>query len=274
MAVSCSTLGCFLVLRRMAMLGDAISHAVLPGIVLAFLWAGDRNPFFMLLGASIVGLLTTFLIQTLQSSLKVQADAAIGLIFTAFFSVGVILIARLGGNLDLDMDCVLFGEIAYAPFNQWLLANGASLGPRAVWVMGGVLLFIGLVVSLGYRALLVSSFDERFAAAAGLSVLFWHYALMGMVSISTVAAFESVGAILVLTFLIAPAATAYLLSKSLQQMLLLAALFGAIASPMGYLLALYVDVSVSGAMGVVSGLMFMSVFLLKSLGGFGAKKGR
>ncbi|TAF35209.1 MAG: metal ABC transporter permease [Cytophagales bacterium] len=263
-AASCSILGSFLVLRRMAMLGDAISHAVLPGIVMAYFYTGDRNPLAMLVGAVLIGLLTTFLIQTLQSSLKVQADAAIGLIFTAFFSVGVLLISRFGHNLDLDMDCVLFGEIAYTPFNRWTLENGLYLGPKAVWTMGSALLLIVLFVWFGYRALLVSSFDEKFAAVAGLSVYFWHYALMAMVSVSTVAAFESVGAILVLVFLISPAASAYLFTKNLLQMIFLGCFFGVLASPLGYWLALVIDASVSGCMALVSGTIFMLCLLFKS----------
>ncbi len=130
-ACSCSLLGCFLVLRRMAMIGDAISHSVLPGIVIAFLISGSRDSFFMMLGASVIGLLTVFLIQWFNQS-GVQSDASIGVVFTALFALGVLLVSVFTRQVDLDLDCVLYGEIIQVPW-ETIQAFGIDIGPKAVW---------------------------------------------------------------------------------------------------------------------------------------------
>ncbi len=255
-AISCGLLGCFLILRQMAMVGDAISHAVLPGIVAAFLFSGSREPLVVLLGAGSVGLLTTFLIEWLHRRGGLQSDASIGVIFTWLFALGVILISVFAQQIDLDQDCVLYGEIIYVPLDQWVLADGTLLGPRTLWVMGSVLGMILLFIGWGYKELLVTTFDPAYAAAVGISTTLWHYLLMGYVSLTTVAAFESVGAILVVAFLIAPAATAYLLTDQLPKMLALAALAGVLSATGGYYLAAWLDGSVAGAMATVAGLLF------------------
>lgn len=254
-AGSCGLLGCFLILRRMALVGDAISHAVLPGIVIAFLFSGSRAMLPMLVGAAALGLLTAFLIQTLHERAGVQQDASIGITFTSLFALGVVLVSALAGHVDLDQECVLYGEIAYTPWDL-LVVGGRELGPRPTWILGTVFLLDLALVGLLFKELKLCSFDPQMAACLGINVSLVHYLLMGAVSLSTVAAFESVGAILVVAMLIVPAATAYLLTDRLEAMLALSVGVGAASSLGGYLLAQRLDASIAGCMTVVAGLLF------------------
>ncbi|RNI28410.1 metal ABC transporter permease [Rufibacter immobilis] len=260
-AICCSLLGCFLILRRMAMVGDAISHAVLPGIVLAFLFSGSREIWTMLIGAAALGVVCTFLIEFLHKKVNVQADASIGVTFTWLFALGIILISVYAGQVDLDQDCVLYGEIAYVPLDIWLTESGMNLGPRTVWIMGGVMLVILLFISLFYKELYLTSFDPAFAAAIGISTTLWYYLLMGAVSLTTVAAFESVGAILVVALMVGPPATAYLLTDNLKKMLVISAVLGIVSSAAGFYLALWLNGSVAGAISVVIGVQFTLAFV-------------
>ncbi len=252
---SCSMLGCFLVLRKMSMIGDAISHSVLPGIVIAFLISGSRDSLVMMFGAAAIGLVTVFLIQMFQNS-GVQSDASIGVVFTALFAVGVVLISLYTRQVDLDLDCVLYGEIAYAPWDT-LHVGGHSIGPKAVWGVGASFLLNVLVISLFFKQFKISTFDPALAAALGIPVVFFHYLLMGLVSISTVASFESVGAILVVGMIIVPAATAYLLTDKLSTMIVISVLLSIISSVLGYYIAFLLDASIGGTMVVVAGVLFL-----------------
>lgn len=260
-ALNGALLGSFLLLRRMSLVGDAISHAVLPGIVVAYLFTASLASPFLLLGAALTGLAATWIIETLNQKAKLQHDAAIGLTFTLLFAIGVILVANFTGQIDLDMDCVLYGEIAYVPLDTITLASGLDLGPKQIWTLGG--LFLGLMglLIVGYRGLSLTTFDAGYAATLGINTAFWHYTLMGAVSLSTVAAFESVGAILVVAFLVGPAATAFLLTRSLKWMLVISCLVGIASAVSGYCLALWLDGSISGAMAVCTGVFFMASFV-------------
>ncbi|MBB6020835.1 manganese/zinc/iron transport system permease protein [Paenibacillus sp. JGP012] len=257
---ACAILGCFLILRRMALVGDAISHAVLPGIAIAFLWSGSRDSLWMLLGATVFGLLTVFFIQSLQAG-GLSSDASIGIVFTALFAAGVILISLNAQHIDLDLDCVLFGEIAYV---QWdtLTLWGMDVGPRAVWMLGITLLVILVVVGLFYKQFKLCAFDPALAAACGIPVVLFHYVLMGLVSMTSVASFESVGSILVVGMLIVPAAAAYLLTDQLGKMIVYAVLIGAASSVGGYLMAYVMDASIAGCMVAVAGILFVLALLL------------
>jgi manganese/zinc/iron transport system permease protein len=266
---SCALLGSFLVLRQMAMLGDAISHAVLPGIVIAFLITGSRGSLVMFIGAVALGLFTTFLIQFLSGK-GVQGDAAIGVAFTFLFAVGVVLVSLYGHEIDLDLECVLYGEIAYAPFDT-LMIGDLDLGPRPVWINGLLLLVNAGLVALFYKQFKLSAFDPGMAAAVGINVTLFHYLLMLMVSVTTVGAFESVGAILVVAMIIVPAAAAYLLTDHLHRMLLYAVAIGMGSSVFGYLLAVYLDASIAGAIAVVAGIIFLLAFLFSPTHGVFSK---
>jgi manganese/zinc/iron transport system permease protein len=210
----------------------------------------------MLIGAGALGLLTTFLTDTLHRYGKLQSDASIGVTFTWLFALGVIMISRFAGQVDLDTDCVLYGEIIFAPFDV-LIIGGSEYGPRAAWVMGGVAIANLLFILLAYKQLKVCAFDPELAASLGINVTLWHYLLMGFVSMTTVGAFESVGAILVVAMLIVPPNTAYLLTDRLGIMLALAALFGVLSAVAGYWMAYWLDASVAGAMATMSGVFFI-----------------
>ncbi len=259
-AVSCGLVGAFLILRKMAMLGDAISHAVLPGIALAFLISGSRDNLIMLLGAALVGVLTTVLIELLHKKARLQEDASIGVTFTWLFAIGVILISAYTDNVDLDQECVLYGEIAYVPLDLWQLANGTNLGPRPLYVSAGLLLLIVLFVWRGYKGLTISTFNPDYATALGISTALWHFGFMGLVSVTTVVSFESVGAILVVALMVAPPATAYLLTGKLKKMLWLTVLFAFATAGGGYFLAVWLDGSIAGAMATAAGLYFALAF--------------
>lgn len=263
-ASSCGLLGVFLLLRKMAMVGDAISHAVLPGIVLAFLISGSRDSLIVLLGAMVVGVVATVLIEVFHKKARLQEDASIGVTFTWLFAIGVILISVFSRQVDLDQDCVLYGEIAYVPLDLFILDSGTSLGPRALWIGALTFLLVALFVWKGYKGLQITSFNQEYAVAIGISAGVWHYALMSMVSLVTVASFEVVGAILVVALLVGPAASAYLISKRLPQMLLYTIGFGILSSISGYYLAKYIDGSIAGAIATMTGVWFsLTLFITK-----------
>lgn len=264
-AVSCAILGSFLVLRKMSMVGDAISHSVLPGIVIAFFIAGSMQSVWMLVGAGILGVLTTFLIEFFHQKGKLQTDASIGVTFTWLFALGVILVTYYAGNAHIDQDCILHGEIAYVPIDLMYTASGDPIGPKAVIILSVVLITILLFVTLFYKELFITTFDASFAQAIGISASKWHYALMGLVSLTTVASFESVGAILVVALLIAPAASAYLITNKLSTMLILSSAFGVLSSFFGYWLSYLLDGSIAGAMVTVSGIIFAMCYTIVRL---------
>ncbi len=243
------------------MVGDAISHAVLPGIVLAFLWSGSRDSVTMLIGAGTLGVLTTFLIEFFTNKGKLQSDASIGVTFTWLFALGVILISAFAGQVDLDQECVLYGEIAYVPLDTIVLASGTDIGPEAIYLLGGVFLAVITFVILSFNHLKITTFDPQYAISLGISATFWNYLLMSFVSFTTVASFESVGAILVVAFLIAPAATAYLLTRDLKKMIILSCLVGILSAIGGHFLAISINGSIAGAMATVAGLLFAVAFV-------------
>jgi len=259
-AGACALVGSFLLLRRMTMLGDAISHAVLPGIAVAFLLSGRPQSPWALLGAAAFGLLCAYLVQALQRA-GVREDAGTGVAFTGLFALGVLLISAFADHVHLDLDHVLYGEIAYAPWDLWLVGE-RSLGPRALWTTGGIFLLDLAAVLLFYKELKFCAFDPETAEAAGINVRAFHYLLMTLVSVSAVAAFDAVGAILAVAMLVVPSATAYLLTDRLSVMLGLAVGLGALASALGYLLSRATDTSVAAAMAVSAGGLFALAFFL------------
>lgn len=255
-AASCALVGCFLVLRKQAMLGDAISHAILPGIAVAFMLTESRNTVPMLVGAGALGLLTAFLTDVLTRHGKLQSDASIGVTFTWLFAVGVILVSKFASHVDIDVECVLYGEIIFAPFERWQV-GGMDIGPRSFWILAFVTAADLIFIVLGYKQLKLMSFDPEMAASVGISVALWHYLLMGFVSVTTVGAFESVGAILVVAMLIVPPNTAYLLTDRLSHMLIWAVAIGVASALSGYALAWWVDGSVAAAIAVMSGVFYL-----------------
>ena len=254
--VTCSLAGVFLILRKMSMMADAISHTVLFGIVLSFLITQTLSGAGMIIGAIVAGLLTAFLIQSLQAS-NIQEDAAIGLIFTTLFAIGVLLITLFAGNVHLDVEHVLMGEIAFVPWDQWTLFSITM--PKAVWMLSLVLITDVLYLAFFFKELKLSTFDSVYAATVGLPLAFLHYSFMTTISLTTVASFDSVGAILVVAMLVAPAASAYLISRSVIGMIGYSVTFGIMSAIGGYYLAKWFDTSISGMMAVSLGGIFIIV---------------
>lgn len=260
-AMACALPGTFLVLRKMAMMSDAISHAILPGIVLGFFLTHDLNSPILILAAAATGVLTVFLVELLTSSRLVKEDAAIGLVFPVLFSIGVVLIARYAGDVHLDMDAVLLGELAFAPFDRWVV-SGWDMGPRSLYVMAGIGLIDAGFIYLFYKELKVATFDAGLAAALGFAPLLIHYGLMTLVSITAVAAFDAVGAILVVALMVGPAATAYLLTDRLVWMIGISVAIGVVSAVSGFWLAHVLDASIAGAMATMIGVYFGLAYLL------------
>lgn len=259
-AVSCALPGVFLILRRMALLSDAISHAILLGIVLAFFVTEDLTSPLLVVAACATGLLTVLAVEILQRTGRMREDAAIGLVFPFLFSLGVILISRYAGTVHLDTDAVLLGELAFVPFNRFV-ALGIDWGPRALLMMGGILALNVILLALFFKELKIVTFDPALAAAAGISPVVVHYGLMTSVSLTAVGSFDAVGSILVVALMIAPPATAYLITDRLVPLIIWSAAIGAASAIGGYWIAHALDASIAGSMASTAGLMFAAAFL-------------
>lgn len=266
-AVACSLPGCFLVLRKMSMMGDAISHAVLPGLAAAFLITSSRASLAMFAGAAVVGILTAVFTQWVTRFGKVDGGAAMGIVFTTLFAIGLVLIRQAADQVDLDPGCVLYGAIETTPFD--MVGVGPFELPRAAVVVGSVLLINTLLIVLLFKELRLSSFDPELATTLGINANLMHYLLMTMVAVTTVAAFESVGSIIVIAMLIVPPATALLLTGRLVAMLGWSVVIGAGAAALGHAGALWLPPLLgfrstvsSGMMAVAAGALFGLAWLL------------
>lgn len=260
--ITCSIAGVFLILYKMSMIADAISHTVLFGIVLSFIVTQTLSGISMFIGAALAGLLTAFLVQYLRSN-GIQEDAAIGIIFTTLFAISVLLITLFAGDVHLDVEHVLMGEIAFVPWNTYTLF-GIEM-PKAIWMLGSAMLINSLILLAFFKEFKLSTFDPVYAASIGIPIVFIHYLFMMMISLTTVSAFDSVGAILVIAMLIGPAATAYLISRSIKQMFAFAISFGVFAAISGYYMAKWFDTSIAGMMAVMVGGIFLFVLAAQFL---------
>lgn len=265
-AVACALPGCFLVLRKMSMMGDAISHAVLPGLAVAFLVTGSRSSFGMFAGAAAAGVLTAVFTQWISRFGSVDRGAAMGIVFTTLFAGGLILIVQAADHVDLDPGCVLYGAIELTPLDR--VSVGPWQIPRAVLVMGVVLLLNLGVIALLFKEFRLSAFDPELSDALGFSSQVMHYLLMGMVAVTTVAAFEAVGSIIVIAMLIVPPATALLLTRRLKPMIAVACAVAAGSAVLGHATALVVPAwfgfeatTTSGMMAVSAGAFFALAWL-------------
>ncbi|WP_432220873.1 metal ABC transporter permease [Flavobacterium sp. TMP13] len=259
-AIACAIPGTFLVLRKMAMISDAISHSILPGIVIGFFITQDLNSPLLILLAAMTGVLTVILVEKIQQTKLVKEDTAIGLVFPALFSIGVIMIAKYANDVHLDIDAVLLGELAFTPFDR-LYYNDIDLGPKSMWVIGSILVVTLTLLFAFYKELKMSTFDAGLATSLGFSPVILHYGLMSIASITTVGAFDAVGAILVVALMIAPAASAYLLTTNLTKMITLACFFGVFSAIAGYWSANYLDASIAGSIATMLGIVFLLVYL-------------
>jgi manganese/zinc/iron transport system permease protein len=253
-ATACCLLGPFLVLRRVALMGDAVSHAVLPGIVAAFLIFQTRAPLVVVVGAAVFAIVCVLAIEALRGTGLVASDAAIGLVFPALFALGVLGIHRYADDIHLDLDSTIYGEIAFTPFRT--MEIGGVPFVRSVVVMGVVAAVNLLLVSVLWKELKVTSFDPEFARTIRVSPRLLSRLLLIAVAITAVTAFESVGAILVVTLLIVPAAAAYLLTDRLVAMVAISVAIGWISAVGGYAGAIRIDASIAGAMGLCAAALF------------------
>ncbi len=267
-ACSCTLVGNYLVLRRMSLMGDAISHAVLPGLAIAFIISNSRASIPMFLGAVVVGALTALLTEMIRRYGKVEHGAAMGVVFSLFFALGLILIRRAADRVDLDPGCVLYGNIVLT-FLDTVDCFGKAI-PRAVLLIGLVLLVNVLFVALFYKELKICAFDPALATTLGINASVMHYALMIMVAITTVANFESVGSILVIAMLIVPAAAAHLLTDRLGAMILISMVIAAGCAVVGHIFAAFgpgwvgldADANTAAMMAVVAGMFLFGALLL------------
>jgi manganese/zinc/iron transport system permease protein len=264
--IACVLPGVFLVLRGVAMMSDAISHAALLGIVGVFFVINRLDSPFFLVGAAMVGVLTVSMTEWLIQSGRVKKDAAIGLVFPLFFAIAVILITRFAGQIHLDTDAVILGEIAFAPFDR-LIINGIDFGPKSLVVMGIIATINAILVKVFYKELSVSTFDPGLAMSLGISPILIHYMLMIVTSVTAVGAFNAVGSILVVALMITPPATAYLLTNRLSMMVVLSVWIGTISALLGVMVAMLLDVSISGAIATVTGLLFAISLLISPKSG-------
>lgn len=268
-ATASGLLGPFLVLRRQALMSDAVSHAVLPGIVLVFVLFATRAPLPVIAGAAAFAVVCVLAIDALRSTGLVRADAAIGLVFPTLFSIGVIGITSFASSAHIDLDATIYGEIAFAPFRTVEIA-GAELA-RSIPLVGAVALAnLALVAGL-WKELKATTFDPDFSRTAGFSPRLLSRLLLIAVSVTAVVSFESVGAILVVTMLIVPAATALLLTDRLFSMVVLTVGLGWVAAVGGYAAAVALDASIAGAMGLVASAGFALALLASPRYGLAAR---
>lgn len=259
-AVACALPGNFLVLRKMSMMCDSITHTILLGIVLAFFITHDLSSPFLIVGATLMGVITVWLTQFLSKTKLLANDAAIGVVFPLLFSIAIILITRYTGSVHLDTDSVLLGELAFAPFDRMILF-GVDIGAKSIYTTG-ILLIINLTfIIIFFKELKLACFDPILATVLGFSEVLIHYGLMTLVSVTTVGAFQAVGSILVVAFMIGPPVTAYLLTDNLKKMLILSGLIGGFNAIIGYQLASLLDVSIAGSMAVLTGITFALIFI-------------
>lgn len=263
-AIACSLIGVFLVLRKLSMLADAISHSILLGIVLAYFIVKDITSVYLVFGAALFGIITVISIEALSKTKLVKNDDAVGIIFPMFFALAVILITKYARNVHLDVDVVLMGEVIMAPLNTMNFL-GFEI-PKSLLQMSIIGLINLAFIVIFFKELKVTTFDPEFAKIAGFSGGLLFYSLMTLTSFTTVVAFEAVGAILVISFLIAPAASAYLISKNLKTMILLSVAYSIINSILGFIFAMYYNLSMSGMTATVAGITFLITFLLNRNG--------
>jgi len=265
-AAGCAVPGTILVLRRMSLMGDAISHTVLPGIAIAFLVTGSRDPTAMLLGAVVVGLITAFLIQAIQTLGKVEIGASMGIVFTVLFAFGLILMRQAIDHVDIDPDCVLNGAIEFAWFDQdpdgWGIPRGA--------IVNGVMLIANLFfMALFYKEFKITAFDPSLAKSQGIHPSLMHYMLMTMTATTAVAAFETVGSILVVAMFIVPPATAYLLTDRYGVLIILSLVLAVLSAVFGHISAITIPTwfgfsgtTTAGAMAVAAGGLFVIAWIV------------
>ncbi len=259
-ALACCIIGNFLVLRNMSMTADALSHSVLLGIVIAYFFTRNLSSYWLLISATLIGVLTVVLVEFLANKAKFKKHDALGFVFPLFFSISIIIIARFFRNAPLSIDTVLMGNPIVAVFNTYLGI------PKIVWVLFPILLLNLIFIIIYYKQLKVSSFDNEFAILKGIKTKFIFYILMTLCSVTIIASFEAVGAILVIAFIVIPPASAYLISKNLLMMIFLSLFFTLITTILGYNLSFIYNISISGTVAFLSFLILLIIILINPKG--------
>ncbi len=262
-AICCALAGCFLVLRRMSLLGDALSHSVLAGIAGTYLVTGSVEAIPMLIGALLAGVATAVMTQFVHKHASMPEDSSIGIVFTSLFAFGVVVVSQ-AEHVHLDLDCVLFGDLAFAGVN--LRPTFGYLWPDSFRTLVPALMITVLMLVVFWKELRLTSFDPTLAVTLGFSATLMHYLLTTVVAVVTVSAMEVVG-LLVVALLIVPAATARLLTERLSTMLWLSCLIGVSSTTLGYLLALRWNSSAAGLTAVVTGVALLIAILLSPTNG-------
>lgn len=263
LVMNSSIIGALYVAGRNSLFSDAISHAVLPGIVLAYISTKTRNSIVIITGALISALAATGLIQYLHKRHKIHYDAALGSIYTFFFAVGIILISIFAGSIDLDQDCVLYGEIAFIPFDSFTIHN-TSIGPKAMYIQLGLSAILSLLVFKGRTVLILLFFNEDFAKTHGIPVKFPLFIIHIVSAIVVIINFDLVGAILVVAFMIIPACASYLTAKNFNNYLINSMLFGILGVAIGFILATISGASYSGSFAIGCMVVFLFALLLST----------
>lgn len=223
LGISCGLMGAFLVVRKLALMGDALSHAVLPGVAVGFLWSMTKNPAAIFVGAVVAGLLGAAVVQWIQGTTKHREDAALGFVLSSFFGVGIVLVTMIQNRPGS----------AKAGLDQFMFGQAAAMGAEDVGVLAGVTMLVLGAVIFWNKEYVVTSFDEGFARSLGMRVKLYHYSLMLLLAFAIVAALQAVGVVLVSAMLVIPAAAAYLLTDRMGAMLVLSAVFGMVAGVVG-----------------------------------------
>lgn len=264
-AINSSLLGSFLVLKRMSMLGDALSHAVLPGIVVAFLITQEHSSFLTSIFSAGLGLTAVFIMNLLSRKGGFQKDAAIGIMYTLLFSIGIILISSYAKNSDIDVDCVLFGDLGNIPFSSSIFLFGIETPKQSLLLLIFTLLN-SFVVWKGIKGFTLSTFDPMLASSLGISIALWDYLLLGLTSLSTVFSFEAVGAIMVISMLIIPASFANLLNKNIKPFILTAIIFSVLGVIGGYYIAVQMNINIVASISFIIGITLLTFIFWKKRG--------
>ncbi len=263
-ALACALPGVFVVLRKNSMLVDGMSHAVFPGIVTGYLLTHDLRSPALIIGAALTGLLVVIGSEWLASTRLLTGDASQGLIFPALFAAGIVLVTARLSHVHLDVHVVLVGDLNLAAFDR-LVIGGTDLGPTYLYVMLAVLALNAAFLAAVFPQLKATTFDAEFSAVQGIPARRLNLAFMFLVSVTVTAAFHAAGAILVIAFVVAPAATALLFSTRLHQMILWTLLIAGIGAGAGFGLAYLSDTSTSAAMAVFYGLTFGATLFITDL---------
>lgn len=263
-ALACALPGAFVVLRRNSMLVEGIAHAVLPGIVIGYAFTLDLDSPWLIVGASLAGLLVVLCNEWLIRTGLLIGDAPQGLVFPALFATGVIMITMDFNHVHLHTHVVLVGDLNLAAFQQ-LTVNGVSIGPQYLYVMLAVLLVNIAFIALFYHKLKITTFDSELATVLGLRTKLLNTSLMFLVSVTVVAAFHAAGALLVISLLVVPGAIAHLISKRLSVMLALTAVFAVVGALAGFWIAYVLNAATSASMALVYGALFVTVAFVDGL---------